>query len=114
MLENLKLNFPNVNFIGIRIAGSGDAKRMVRMHCNHDFKKIDPICTKLTKEKTATLSDTGYDAFFLMVSTALSNSTEFEVEEGAKKSTIRSAFKKSLASKKMNKKVLNEFIAMVA
>ena len=114
MLENLKLNFPNVNFIGIRIAGSGDAKRMVRMHCNHDFKKIDPICTKLTKEKTATLFDTGYDAFFLMVSTALSNSTEFEVEEGAKKSTIRSAFKKSLASKKMNKKVLNEFIAMVA
>ena len=114
MLDNLKLNFPNVNFIGIRIAGSGDAKRMVRMHCDHNFDKVNPICSKLTKEKTVALSETGYDVFFLMVSTALSNNAEFEVEEGAKKSTIRSAFKKSLASKKMNKKVLNEFIAMVA
>ena len=114
LLENLKLNFPNVNLIGIRVAGSGDAKRMVRMHCNHDFTKVDPICAKLTKEKTTTLSDTGYDAYFLIVSTALSNNTEFDVAEDATKSQIRSAFRKSLASKKMNKKVLSEFISMVA
>ncbi len=113
MLENLKLNFPNVNFIGIRVAGSADAKRMVRMHCNHDFNKVDPICAKLTKEKTANLTDTGYDAYFLIVSSALSSDSEFEVAEDATKSQIRSAFRKSLASKKMNKKVLNEFISMV-
>ena len=114
MLENLKLNFPNVNLIGIRVAGSADAKRMVRMHCNHNFDKVDPICAKLTKEKTVSLSNTGYDSYFLIVSSALSNDSEFEVAEDATKSQIRSAFRKSLASKKMNKKVLSEFIELVA
>jgi hypothetical protein len=113
LLENLKLNFPNVNLIGIRVAGSADAKRMVRMIYNHDFSKVDPICAKLTKEKTASLSDTGYDSYFLIVSSALSNDAEFEVADDATKSQIRSAFRKSLASKKMNKKVLNEFITLV-
>lgn len=47
------------------------------------------------------------------MSSALSNDAEFEVADDATKSQIRSAFRKSLASKKMNKKVLNEFITLV-
>ena len=40
--------------------------------------------------------------------------TEFEVKVDATKTQIRNAFKKSLGSKKMNKRVLNEFVALVA
>jgi ribosomal protein L23 len=39
---------------------------------------------------------------------------EFEVAEDATKTQIKSAFIKSLKSKKMNKKVLGEFIELVA
>ena len=40
--------------------------------------------------------------------------SEFEVDEGATKAKIKSAFVKSLKTKKLNKKVLGEFISLVA
>jgi len=49
-----------------------------------------------------------------MSSTVMSNDTEFEVKEDAKKSDIKRAFTKSLKNKKMNKKVLSDFMELVA
>ena len=49
-----------------------------------------------------------------MSSTMISNEVEFEVADNASKSTIRSAFKKSLKTKKMNKRFLSEFVELVA
>jgi ribosomal protein L23 len=49
-----------------------------------------------------------------MSATALSQDTEFEVAEDATKSQIKSAFVKSLKTKKLNKRVLGEFISVVA
>ncbi len=39
---------------------------------------------------------------------------EFEVKEDAKKGDITRAFKKSLKNKKSSKRILNEFIALIA
>ena len=39
---------------------------------------------------------------------------DFEVDDGATKAKIKSAFIKSLKTKKLNKKVLGEFISLVA
>jgi hypothetical protein len=64
--------------------------------------------------KSFTITKSGYDAYFGLSSSALSQDTEFEVAEDASKSQIKSAFAKSLKSKKMNKKVLGEFIELVA
>ena len=47
-------------------------------------------------------------------STLEHNESEFEVEDGATKARIKSAFKKSLSAKKMNKKVLGEFMSLIA
>jgi hypothetical protein len=52
--------------------------------------------------------------YFGLSGSALSSDTEFDVAEDASKTQIRSAFAKSLKSKKMNKKVLGEFIELVA
>ncbi len=49
-----------------------------------------------------------------MSSTALNNDGEFEVKEDATKAEIKRAFGKSLKGKKMNKKILSEFIELVA
>ena len=64
--------------------------------------------------KSFTITNSGYDAYFGLSSVALSQDTEFEVAEDATKSQIKSAFVKSLKTKKLNKKVLGEFISLVA
>ena len=49
-----------------------------------------------------------------MSATSLAQDNTFDVKEDATKSQIKSAFVKSLRTKKMNKRVLNEFIDLVA
>ena len=56
----------------------------------------------------------GYHAYFGISGTALSSDSDFDVDEGASKSKIKSAFAKSLKGKKMNKKVLGQFIELIA
>ena len=66
------------------------------------------------KEKCFAIKTSGYDTYFGMSSTALNNDGEFEVKEDATKAEIKRAFGKSLKGKKMNKKILSEFIELVA
>jgi hypothetical protein len=66
------------------------------------------------KEKSFSLKNTGYNVYFGLSSSALSQDTEFYVSEDASKAQIKNAFVKSLKTKKMNKKVLGEFIELVA
>jgi len=49
-----------------------------------------------------------------MSSNTLSQDSEFDVDDDATKSQIKRAFVKSLKTKKLNKKVLGEFISLVA
>ena len=60
------------------------------------------------------IRNSGYDAYFGLACSALSQEVDFDVDEGASKSKIKSAFVKSLKTKKLNKKVLGEFISLVA
>ena len=66
------------------------------------------------KLRSFTIKNSGYDAYFGMSSTTLSQDAEFDVEEDATKAQIKRAFVKSLKTKKLNKKVLGEFISLVA
>jgi hypothetical protein len=66
------------------------------------------------KEKSFSIKNSGYDTYFGLSASALSQDTEFEVSNDASKSQIKTAFVKSLKNKKMNKKVLGEFIELVA
>ena len=56
----------------------------------------------------------GYDAYFGIAAQSLNNDSQFDVEEGATKAKIKSAFIKSLKTKKLNKKVLNEFVELIS
>ena len=57
--------------------------------------------------------NSGYDAYFALSSTVLAEDAEFEVDEDATTAQIKKAFVKSLKPKKLNKKVLGEFIELV-
>ena len=66
------------------------------------------------KEKAFSIHKSGYHTYFGLSGTALSSNSEFDVDEGATKAKIKSAFAKSLKSKKMNKRVLGEFIELIS
>ncbi len=60
------------------------------------------------------INTSGYHAYFGLSSNTLSQNAEFDVDDGATKAKIKSAFVKSLKTKKLNKKVLGEFMELVA
>jgi hypothetical protein len=114
LLNNLKNKFSSTNFIGIRVLEGRNVNRFINLYhnsCDENYTKIQNDWKKL---KSFTITNSGYDAYFGMSSTALSQDSEFEVKEDATKSQIKSAFVKSLKTKKLNKKVLGEFISLVA
>ena len=112
LLCDLRETFPDVNFIGIRIVPCRDATHFIRS--NSAWEDYDKYCSQWKKQRSVTLSESGYHKYFGISSSILSNDVEFQVDDDATKSAIKNAFKKSLNSKKMNKKFLNEFIELVA
>jgi len=112
MLENIQDCFPETNFIGIRVLEPRDALSFIRRY-HHSEKYIEKVAD-WKKNKSFSIDGSGYQKYFGLSSTALSSDAEFEVKEDATKAQIKNAFKKSLSSKKMNKKVLGEFINLVA
>jgi hypothetical protein len=113
LLRNLKDKFPSTNFIGIRVLESRNAQRFIGLYHKQTDKQYDKIQSDWKKLRSFTITNSGYDAYFGMSSTALAQDTEFEVSECATKSQIKSAFVKSLKTKKLNKKVLGDFITLV-
>ena len=114
LIRNLRDRFPSVNFIGMRILESRDAGSFIRRYTGWINPEYDKIMNTWKKEKTFSIKNSGYHTYFGLSASALGNDIEFEVHECATKSQIKSAFVKSLRSKKMNKKVLGEFVELVA
>tara|TARA_B100001093_G_scaffold355736_1_gene340325 strand:+ start:363 stop:2600 length:2238 start_codon:yes stop_codon:yes gene_type:complete len=114
LLNQLRGRFPDVNFIGIRVMDGRDANSFIRRYMNWDFDKVQRVQSVWKKDKSIKLTDVGYHAYFGLSSHALGNDTEFTVKEEATKAQIKSAFKKSLSAKKMNKKVLSQFMDFIA
>ena len=79
-----------------------------------ESKEFGIVMNRWKKEKSFALKSSGYHTYFGLCSTSLSNDDEFDVDEDATKAQIKRAFVKSLKNKKMNKKVLGEFVELVA
>ena len=111
LLVNLKDRFPSTNFIGIRVLNNRDAKSFMRLY---DYREYDRMAAEWKRTKAFTVKDSGYDAYFAMSANSLAEDVDFDVDEDATKAQIKRAFVKSLKTKKLNKKVLGEFIELVA
>ena len=109
LLKDLKQSFPDTNFIGIRLVAPRDFATFLRRY--GFLSELD--LKKARKEKSYNITGSGYDAYFAMIQNALSSDTEFEVEDEASKTRIKSAFMKSLKAKTLNKKVLSKFMDLV-
>ena len=108
-LKDLRATFPDTNFIGFRIAANRDIYSFVRRYT----MLTDKMMKDIKKEKFVTINNSGYTTYFGLVSQSLSNDVEFDVEEGASKTKIKTAFAKNLKAKSLNKKVLSQFMDLV-
>ena len=114
LLTDLRQSFPVTNFIGIRVMASRDAGHFVRRYTGYGGERYEKTMKEWKKERAFSLKDAGYHTYFGLCSNALSNDDEFEVQVDATKAQIKKAFAKSLKTKKMNKKILGEFVELVA
>ena len=112
-LKDLRETFKDVNFIGIRVLASRDSGSFIRSYCGYVGELYDKTMRDWKKKKSFTIKNSGYHSYFGLSGNSLSSDSEFEVDEGATKTQIKSAFVKSLKTKKMNKKILNEFIELI-
>ena len=114
LLQNLRDRFCDVNFIGMRIMDGRDAGSFINRYCGSYGKEHDKAMTDWKKNKSFTITNSAYNGYFGMSSSALAQESEFEVSEDATKTQIKSAFVKSLKTKKLNKKILGEFVELIA
>ena len=117
-LSLLKQRVPNMNLVGFFIAGSGRngtvPKRVLEEKFGYDcdFKKVRK---ELKKNNVAVCKSAGYDEYYILPSMDIDLENKgIEVEVGASKSALKSAFKKNATSKTVNRPLLNKFIGMVA
>ena len=114
LLQNLRDSFCDVNFIGMRIMDGRDAGSFISRYCGSNRNEHDKAMTDWKKNKSFTITNSAYNGYFGMSSSALAQEGEFEVSEDATKTQIKSAFVKSLKTKKLNKKILGEFVELIA
>jgi hypothetical protein len=113
-LKNLRDKFIDTNFIGIRVMESRDSGYFIRRYCGYNGSEYEKAMSSWKKEKSFSLKNSGYHTYFGISASSLSQESEFQVSDDASKSQIKTAFVKSLKGKKMNKKILGEFIELVA
>ena len=109
LLQDLRTVFPDVSFIGIRLCKGGDFRSFIR---HYEFISSETE-KKIKKDRSYTIKSSGYHSYFAMLTSGLSNDTELNVEDGATKAKIKSAFIKNLKAKALNKKVLSQFMDLV-
>ena len=117
-LSLLKQRVPDMNVVGFFIAGSGRngtvAKRTLQEKFGYDCD-IKSIRKELKKNNVAVCKSAGYDEYYILPSMDIDLEDKgIEVEVGASKSALKSAFKKNATSKTLNRPLLNKFIGMVA
>ena len=112
-IQQLRDRHPEVNVIGFRILSGSQLQSFVGKYAS--YEGYGAIQKQWKKEKSAIISNTkAFTALYAISNNSLNQSTEFNVESGAKKGEISRAFKKMLGSKSTNKKLLNSFIEYVS
>ena len=114
LIQNLRDNFTDTNFIGIRVLESRDSNRFISRYTFGEYKLKEQIQNQWKKERSFSIKNSGYHSYIALSATTLASESEFDVSEDASKTQIKKSFMKSLKNKKMNKKILNEFVGLIA
>ena len=96
LLRNIRDSFPEVNFIGIRLLEPRDANSFIRRILVVGILLRRKDYQDLEEREGICIYESGYHTYFGLSANSLANDSEFDVDEGATKAKIKSAFAKSL------------------
>lgn len=113
LLQTVKDKFPTVNLVNFRITPGRDFQSCFRWY-GPGQEHYEKMKAEFRKNSSVQFSGTGFDQFNVLLSSSLSQDEEFSVPENATKAQIKSSFSKMLSKKKTNKKVLGNFISLIA
>ena len=75
--------FPSVNFIGMRVLEGRGANDFIKLYYNYGDTDYDKIMFDWRKNRSFCIKKSGYHAYFGLSATALSQDSDFEVDDGA-------------------------------
>ena len=113
-IQQLRDRHPDCEFMNIRLLNGNEWNRFKRGCLSYDMEEWARADAEWKKTRSFICLSSAYTVQYALSVNALNSDAEFEVKEDAKKGDITRAFKKSLASKKMNKKILSSFIERIA
>ena len=114
LVEAIKSDIPNCNFIGIRLLEKGGLQRFYSYYGRQSFETIDDAKKLMRKNGLISFKTLSFDMWFAMNSNGIHVDDELEVEQGAEKRKITAAFRKMNKNKKTNKFMVKEFINQIA
>ena len=111
-VQNLKDHFPSTNVISIRLCSGHEFNRVT---WDMDFDTKEKVKAEWRKHKSYINFNSAYTRSLYIQTTVMDDSDNaFEVKEDARKQDISRAFKKSQKGKTSSKRILNEFISVIA
>ena len=116
-LSHLKESFPYVNLLGFRILSKGEGGSYFRQQSVRGYFKgsWEEASASYKKNRFFEMEGSGFDKLFILPSTNTTDDHSMEeLNEGATKAQIRSAFKKMFKGKASNKRLLTSFSKTVA
>ena len=116
-LLHLKESFPYVNLLGFRILSKGEGASYFRQQSVRGYFKgsWEEASASYKKNRFFEMEGSGFDKLFILPSTNTTDDHSMEeLDEGATKAQIRSAFKKMFKGKASNKRLLTSFSKTVA
>lgn len=106
----------NCNIVGFYVLAGRELGRELHHFYPDNYSLHDKIKAEFRKNKSLTVTNAGYDEYYLLRTEALDTDDDvtFEVRENATTRGLVSAFSKFAGNRVNNRVVLNRFIGMIA
>ena len=114
LVEAVKSEIPNCNFIGIRILEKGGGRQFYNYYARNHYNFYDEMKDQMRRNGAVFINTKSFDLWCAVQQTTLHCDDELEVDAGVEKRKIAQAFRKMNKSKKSNKLLVKEFIKQIA
>ena len=115
LIEYVKDSNPGINFVGIRLLAPRDSGYFIDRYLGWNTPEALKAKAQWKKFKSCSLPVDGYRKYIGMSNGSMaSDDMEYIVPEDPTKSQLKSYFNRSLKDKQLNKKVLSEFVELIA
>ena len=113
LVESVKSDIPNCNFIGIRVLERNGLSQFYHYYGRKSYNCIEEMKSQMKKKGLVSFKSLAFDMWFALNGKDLHADDELEVDQGAEKRKITAAFRKMNRGKKSNKFMVKEFISQI-